>query len=420
MKYFLLVIFIISHFFCSAQNSNIVYSDTIFFSNIKTVNLHKQGWELSYPVLELGNTPLLLSFDDLNDEESDYSYKLIHCKSNWESSGLYYYDYQDGYEENNIRNFNYSINTTINYTNYSLQIPNEDVTIKISGNYIISVFKNDETKQEVLRKRFYVIDHKVTINAKVKQPAVYERRKNSHQINFTINTQSLKISDPYADINVLILQNGRYDNKIDGFKPIFVKDKELIYDYDEGNIFYANNEFRYFNTKYLTFNSERIKSINYNKTYKVDLLEDESENFKKYFFHKDMNGKYIIQAKESEESYIEADYVFVTFCLKQNIPLAGADVYIYSNINNYALTKNNKMTYNFNTHKYYCTLLLKQGFYNYSYAYVDKNTVDVGHFEGNHYETENDYIILVYYKDFTFKYEKLIGYQIVNSSKINQ
>ncbi len=65
---------------------------------------------------------------------------------------------------------------------------------------------------------------------------------------------------------------------------------------------------------------------------------------------------------------------------------------------------------------------MKQGYYNYEYGILKKgsDSVDLDLIEGNHYETENDYIILVYFHGTTSRYERLIGYQIANSLNQDQ
>jgi hypothetical protein len=65
---------------------------------------------------------------------------------------------------------------------------------------------------------------------------------------------------------------------------------------------------------------------------------------------------------------------------------------------------------------YEAKLLMKQGFYNYKYVLVDKeNTLHEGAISGNFDETENNYKVLVYYRDLGARYDKLIGLGEANS-----
>jgi hypothetical protein len=74
------------------------------------------------------------------------------------------------------------------------------------------------------------------------------------------------------------------------------------------------------------------------------------------------------------------------------------------------------MKYNSKTGAYELTLQLKQGYYNYLYAFVKKGSqvADFSTIEGNHYETENDYLILAYQKD-ARGYDRLTGFRVFNT-----
>ena len=69
-------------------------------------------------------------------------------------------------------------------------------------------------------------------------------------------------------------------------------------------------------------------------------------------------------------------------------------MYVSGGLNNWAFDKNNQMIFNPEKEQYECTMLLKQGWYNYEYVWLKKDSPDgtASLFEGSHYETENDYI----------------------------
>jgi hypothetical protein len=60
---------------------------------------------------------------------------------------------------------------------------------------------------------------------------------------------------------------------------------------------------------------------------------------------------------------------------------------------------------------------MKQGYYNYEYAFLKDGTTDgtASYFEGSHYETENDYMILIYYRNPQDRYDRLMGMGMANS-----
>ena len=76
------------------------------------------------------------------------------------------------------------------------------------------------------------------------------------------------------------------------------------------------------------------------------------------------------------------------------------------------------MTFDAAGTKYFNSLFLKQGVYDYTYVWVDKTgKPDINALEGSYFETENDYQILVYYRPSGSRWEELVGYRLLNSLK---
>lgn len=401
-------------------NQNFIRFDNfIYKKNIKTLLIYKEGWELSHPIIDLkSEEKVKLSFDDLDAVSKDYYYKVIHCNSNWEPSDLSYNDYTEGFEINQIIDNKISFNTFQKYIHYNLVIPNNDLKLKISGNYIIKVFEDYDEEKIVLTARFYCVEHNASIEAGFKRALSPAFNEDRHEIDFVINTRSY-ISNPQSDLKVVLKQNNRDDNAIRDLKPLFIQGNELKYDYSEENTFSANTEFLYFDIKSVRFQSERIHSIEYIKPfYNVNLILDNIQRFKPYIFNNDLNGNFLVKVQEYDDSENEADYVFVNFYLNYPEPVVDGNIYVFGKLSNWKFDNSNKMIYNYNLRRYELQMFLKQGYYNYSYAFVkdgEKNA-DLSFINGSHYETENEYNIYVYYRDISAKYDKLIGYQTVNSN----
>jgi hypothetical protein len=64
-------------------------------------------------------------------------------------------------------------------------------------------------------------------------------------------------------------------------------------------------------------------------------------------------------------------------------------------------------------------MLLKQGYYSYTYATKDKKSkkmvADASLTDGNFWETENDYTIFVYYHSLSGRHDELVGVTTINS-----
>lgn len=396
------------------------YSDKIYNESIKTVQLYKEGWNLSYPLIKLNSSEkLLIHFDLLGEQAETFYYTFIHCDKDWNRSDIFFNDYIDGYPENPIEDYEASFNTTVSYYHYTLSFPNDRVSLKLSGNYILYIYSVDKPEEPEITKRFFITEDAVSIDISAHRPQMTRNNNTHQQVDFTVNYSGLSIIDPYRNVFSFILQNGRWDNSRQNLKPDFYGNNELKYNsLSDKNIFPGGNEFRYFDIKSIRYQTEYVKSIDYVfPNYNIYLYPSENREFKPYFYWQDFNGKYFIAFQEGRKPDIDADYVNVFFTLPSKQFINGGDMYISGSLNNWNLDKNNLMTYNSDRGEYECTMLLKQGWYNYEYVFLKEGSSDAtaSIFEGSHYETENDYVVLVYYRNPRERYDRLIGSAIANT-----
>ena len=403
----------------TTTNHSLQLEEGVFKTSIASLLINREGWKLSYPIIELnGETRLEVSFDDLVNNVNNYSYKIIHCDHNWIPSLLNENEYIDGLLQNQILNYSLSFNTYVNYVHFKLTLPNDDINFKISGNFALVVFEDFDEEKIAFIKRFIVTEKIVDVRPVVKRPMLTIHRNNGQEINFSIFYGNYPINDPFSEIQVKILQNGRYDNAITGLKPLFTRDRMLEYGFDSEIIFEGGSEYRWFDIKSMRYHSPYIKDVSFkNGNYHVYLFPEENRAKKQYFFENDLNGKYYIEVQEQSNNDLDADYVYVYFSFPYDAPFIHGKFYVMGSLTNWLFNQSNEMKYNFNTKSYELVLLLKQGYYNYQYAFVPHNEkkADLSYAEGNHYETENDYIILVYHRPQNARFDRIIGYQIFNS-----
>lgn len=413
---FVVTICVSSHVFSQPLENKIYKPD------IKTAIIHKKGWELAYPVININSGEQVeLSFDELNknQEAKNYHYTIIHCNSDWTVSDLFPSDYIDGFTESDINNYDYSFNTLVKYVHYTVSLPNENMRILIPGNYVIKVYENYNPDDTVLTKRFFVIDQKVAIKGRVTRARVPQLMNSHQEVNFTLRT-NFHVNDPFQDLKVVIVKNNVWQNANTGLKPGFIGSGELRYDYREENTFAGGNEYRQFETKNLHYPAMETDSIFYTEPYHHFVLKpDNIRAYSPYQFQKDLNGRFLVVGQEIENNRLETDYVYVHFSLPYEIPNAYGDLYVFGNLTDNRLRKEAKLTYDYQSKTYRTKLLLKQGYYNYQYVFVEKNSpdIDFSYIEGNYYETENDYMIFIYYRDRSVRYDELVGFKVFNSVK---
>jgi len=398
---------------------DVTYNNSTFNPQIKTILCHKTEAELSLPIINLdSDEKLLVSFDDLDADIKNYYFTIIHCNADWTESELMQSEYISGFTDEPITDYEFSFNTIQKFTHYSFTFPTNEMKPLLSGNYIFKVCQEGE--RTIFQKRFMVLDIKLSIEANVKRATLAEDRKAKHEIDFVIKHSNLVVADPFSDIKVHIKQNNREDNAITDLTPLFVKNDELVYDYNEDNTFWGNNEFRHFDIKSLRYQSERIKDISFDSTYNhVYLFKDRKRSFDRYSIEPDINGKFLIESQEGWKSSIEADYTYVHFALPVD-NISYGDIFLLGGFSDWQLNNDFKMQYNLDRKQYEASVYLKQGYYNYHYALNDSTTnrVDVSYIEGTHYQTRNEYYIYVYHRAVGDRHDSFVGFLKTSSKEL--
>lgn len=397
-----------------------VLTNHIFSDKIRTVQLYREGWNLSYPVLSMGsNEKLILNFDLLGDDIENYYYTFIHCDKDWKRSDIFTNDFIEGFPENPVEDYSLSFNTTVNYVHYQVSFPNDRARLKLSGNYVIVVFPMGEPDNPVLSQRFLISEENAGISIAAHRSRMAATSNTHQQIDFTVKLPPVRIDNPYGDIFAFILQNGRWDNARKNLKPEFFSNNELKYSsLNDKNIFAGGNEFRYFDIKSIRYQSQYVRKIDYLLgNYHVYLAPAEDREYKPYFYNEDFNGKFYVAVQEERNPSTDADYVYVYFSLPSSEPLKGGKMYVSGALNNWEFNNNNLMLYNPESKAYECIMMLKQGWYNYEFVFMkDGNSEGVAtRFEGSHYETENDYTVLIYYRNPRERYDRIVGVKTINT-----
>jgi hypothetical protein len=398
-----------------AQNDHVVQNET------RTVLFHRMGWEMSYPVIDLNSTDQLsLKFDYVGDDSPVFTYKIVHCNAEWEASDMLFSDYMSGFAENEISDYQYSSGTLVSYVHYRLELPNDDVGIREPGNYKLVVFRDYNAYDTAFVRKFYVYEEKCAIFPNVKAPDLIDKRKTHQEVDFRIDFGSHRVDDPYRDIYVVISQNGRMHDAVKGLKPNFFHDGVAHYDYDYGNLFPGYNEFRYFDAKDVKFNELETERVFFDRPYYTfQLKPDEKRRFLRYQALDDINGHYVVRYKNNDQSHTNADYVRVSFTMPMDAPLAGGKVAVSGEMTDWGRQERAVMAYDYQDRAYKCDLILKQGYYNYMYAFLPDTgdgLPDYRYFEGSHYQTENNYLIFVYHRNPRERADRLIGFKIVNTA----
>jgi hypothetical protein len=360
-----------------------------------------------------------LQFDDLFGNEANYYYEIIHCDYNWIPSQIPKSEYLKGFDNQRITDYTNSFNTLQIYSHYRLSIPNQFTQLLISGNYILKILNED--KEVVFSRKFILYEDLATVPIQVKRARTVSNLDFKHNLDFTIKSNSITFQNPLKNVKVVLLQNGQLNNAIKNIAPQYTIGNDLVYKYDTQTQFWAGNEFLYFENKDIRAANNNVARVNAdNEIYSSYLYTNNARANFPYSVTEDINGNFVVKNFNAEKSEIEADYAWVYFSLSAPAFRINKDIYITGMFNNYNLTPENKMDYNPKKGLYEKAILIKQGFTNFQYTVADsKGIIDHENaIDGNFYQTENEYSIIVYYRENNDRYDRVIGKGTANSLNI--
>ena len=397
--------------------------DSIYSPSVKSAQLYMAGNQLGYPILQLNSADQLeLHFDDLDADVKNYYFTIQLCNVDWVPALVSDFDYIKGFPQIRIGNYQFSSVALTRYTHYQAMVPDPNCIPIHSGNYLLKVFLDGDTSKLAFTRRFLVTDKKVNISAQYLQPLNYELAHTHQRIQLKVNTAAVNPSNAQDQIKVVVLQNYRWDNAIHDVKPTFYINNILDYNNDNDFVLPGGSEWRWLDLQRLRYQSDRIQNALYGKTSTDIFLKPDGDRSRQgYYFYTDYDGFYFLQTTESINPYYQTDYdrVHFSYVPQDNTPYPDKDLYVLGQFTGGGFNDSTKMVFNPSTGKYEGSMLLKQGYYSYSYVTIDR--ADPGRrasfefTEGNHLETENNYMILVYYRAPGARADELVGINRFNS-----
>jgi len=393
--------------------------DKIYMPNIHTVKLFITGNQDAYPVIKLNVTNMMeLHFDDLDGNVKTYNYTYVLCDANWAPATLSPFDFLQGFTQGRLGQYRNSSISKTKYVHYQALLPEQSCMPKVSGNYLLKVYLNGDTSKLAFTRRVLILDNvTIPIAAKVTQPFNTQLFRTHHKVTVTVDKTRLDISNPQQQLKVVVLQNFRWDNAISGIQPTFMRGNLYEYSNDNNLVFPAGREYNWVDLKSFRFQSERVDSADLNiLPFSVWLKPDMQRTSLRYVTYYDLNGAYDISAIDVNNPWWQGDYANVHFTF---VPLnlnefLNKKVYLIGELaTGNCDNAECEMEYDATRKVYETTLLLKQGYYYYKYvtkiAGDKKANPETADTEGDFSETENTYTVLVYYRSFSDRADKLVA-----------
>lgn len=420
----LLCVILYTVFYFDLSGQNIIYDNAVYVDYIKTVKLHSAGdspgSRLTFPTVNLSSNIdgiLKLKFDDMEGGFKEYTYKIIHCDKDWNPSDLQEIEFMEGFNDEEIEDFEFSTNGYSEYTNYNLYLPNDNVRWRISGNFLL-VITDREMDVPILTRRFIVNEDAIIINSQMIKPRDVLKINSHHEFKLTVNYQNFDIDQPRLELYTTMMQNDNWNSAKSNLLATYERGESIIIDQYDYISFPAIKEFRSFDTRPLSYTTEFVNTIDQNDFETTVLLD-----LNKLYTHGspvsevDANGYFIIDNERFRDPEVSSEYCRVIFNLEHYKEL-DQDVYIVGAFSDFQARQEYKLDYDHERKLYLGSAYFKQGYYNYMFALKDKETdkADINAIEGSWFETENDYLIIVYYREFGGLYDRILAVQKFNSN----
>lgn len=416
VKRFLILLYVLGCvlFYIDAQTDT---STRIFDRRFKTLKTEVEDNFMSPPVIRMGtNDRITIKFDEIGEDNSYLEYRLIHCNADWRPSRLIESEYISGFNSQRIEDYAFSSATIVHYVNYLITIPNEDMRILHSGNYLLQVYDPDNPDEILLQTRFQVTENSLWTDGGMTTRTDRGHNTEWQQIFFTIDTEGFNRIDAFQDLTVTVDQNHRDATRRIIKSPLRISGNKIVYDHQADLIFPASNEYRRFESISNTVSGIHVDSMRYmGSNYHVWLTPDYIRSDKEYSFDRTQHGRFIIREYNATDPDIGADYVTVHFALDCGGRING-EIYLDGEFTHNLFTDYNRMKYDAQTGKYILEVPLKQGAYNYQYVVKsDSANTDISPaiIEGNKYETENEYGVAVYYHPPGSRGDRLVSYRVI-------
>ncbi len=448
------------------DNTNRIYTD-----NIRTIKFHPFGFPLAEPIVTLNSGGrLILTFDDVDLDVKNYTYSIQQCNKDWTvNEDINLFDFLDGFENEILQDYAFSKTRYSDYVHYTLVIPNERIRWKISGNYVLKVFDDSDDKNMVLTRRFMVSENKATVIPDIRVSNKQDQHRSHQEIFFDISAEQEIFTNQISQLSATVIQNAHWNGAATNVKPLFIKQERIEFRQQNKAVFEAGKEWRFVDMRSLQNRLNFVEAIEeVEEGFDLLIKKEKPRVHQNYFNSADANGKYIIQNFDhisfrrlgnqvridttttvedlSEEELAERDqinelveqinqsdiernereqnlvgeYVLTYFTLDANQPFYGGDVYLFGEFTDWRIEDQFKLNYNDKMLQYETEVLLKQGYYNYMYAFQAEKDRGTQKFtfeevEGNWFEADNDYTVLIYYRPFGARYDQIIGHKTFSS-----
>lgn len=389
----------------------------IFDQNVRTLTLTVNDDPTLPPYLPFGGRQhLVIEWDEMSHNYKRYVYHIDHCDWDWQpTDGIFESDFLEGLNDQLIEDYEKSFNTTQIYTHYWLRIPNKELRLRLSGNYRVRIYEEDADRDEdlpVLEARFCIFENAAGIVAQLSSNTDIDFNRSHQQMTLSVGFGTLQVYDPQRELKVIVMQNRRWDSRIENLVPNVRRANGIDYTHNRQLIFPGGSEYHRFEILDVHRTATGVDRIEwFEPYYHATLFAEKPVNA--YSYIEDQNGVYVLRSSDDYDDATTAEYIVVHFFLRSP-RLQGGDVYVSGCWSGQTFNPDCKMEYDDINQEYHAAILLKQGYYSYEFIQQDGLTART---MGSFYETENEYQVLVYYRGQGARYDRLAAYSVMHNAR---
>ena len=386
----------------------------IFDKNVRTLTLTVNDDPLLPPYMPFGGRHHIdIEWDEMSHDYKRYRYHIDHCDWDWKpTEGLFESDWLEGLNDQLIEDYEKSFNTTQIYTHYRLRVPSKEIKLRLSGNYRVLVYEEDEEDEPVLEAHFSLFENTAGIVAQLSSNTDVDFNDKHQQMTLSVGFGTLNVIDPQRELKVIVMQNRRWDTRIEDLVPNVRRANGIEFTHNRKLIFPGGSEFHRFEILDVHRTATGVDRMEwFEPYYHATLFAEKPANA--YSFVEDQNGVYVLRSADDIDDATTAEYIVVHFFLE--CPrLQGGDVYVAGQWTGQTFNPDCRMEYDDINQAYHAAVLLKQGYYSYEFIQQDGLAARA---MGNFFETENEYQVLVYYRGQGARYDRLAAYNIMHNAR---
>lgn len=384
--------------------------------NVKSLQVILNDDFEALPVLKLNSRDVLhIGFDELSHNYHRFICHVEPCNPDWTPvEGLFESDWLRGLNDQPIEDYENSINTSVLYTHYEFQFPNETTNVRISGNYRLHIIDDETPDEDALVVELRVVEPLTNVGLGITTNTDIDLNDSHQQVEMTVRLNGLRVLRPDEEIQTMVMQNGREDNMKLNIAPTSITPQALMWEHNRRLIFDAGNEYHKFEVLDPHHISMGLANVMWDEeTRSWHAVPYPCTPSKSYLYDEDTNGAFLLRNSDNYEASRTSEYVYVHYNLQ---PLRIYDDAHIRIVGRWATEEpqNYIMDYNEETQTYQATILQKLGYYNYLMVLSDMDgTTHTLPEEGSYFQTENRYEALIYYKGTGARTWRLVGYQEV-------